>query len=125
MIVLQKAFLAYTQGNYQNVANILEPLIEKEDVMALLILGTMYRTGKKGLQDFPKNSKVAFVLLHKAAEQGNADAQFNVGMMYCKGERSEPNLDEARRYLELAADQGHAEAIDQLANLFKTAPKLN
>ena len=60
MTDLKKAFFAYTQGNYQNVANILEPLIEKEDVMALLILGTMYRTGKKGLQDFPKNSKVAF-----------------------------------------------------------------
>ncbi len=125
MTDLEKAFLACTDKRYEDAVKLLVPLAQKGNVMARLKLGVMYRTGKKGVQNLPKDSNAAFIWLHKAAEQGDADAQYNVGMMYYKGEQSAPNLDEARRYLKLAEEQGNAGAIEALPSLFKTAPKLN
>lgn len=42
------------------------------------------------------------------AERGNIEAQFNLGIMYEKGDGVEPDLSEALRWYRLAADQGDA-----------------
>ena len=44
------------------------------------------------------------------AEQGDAAAQFNLGLMNLRGEGSPPGLVEARRLFRLAAEQGHEDA---------------
>jgi uncharacterized protein len=45
-----------------------------------------------------------------AAEQGNADAQYNLGLMYANGQGVQENHAEAVRWFRLAADQGDAMA---------------
>lgn len=48
---------------------------------------------------------------YKAAEQGHAEAQFNLGVMYFKGKGViDRDYFEAERWFQKAADQGHAEA---------------
>jgi TPR repeat protein len=42
-----------------------------------------------------------------AAEQGNAEAQYNFGRMYRYGQGVEKNFDEACRLNKLASDQGN------------------
>ena len=42
----------------------------------------------------------------KAAEQGHAHAQFNLGLMYSKGKGEEQNYEEAVKWYNKAADQG-------------------
>jgi TPR repeat protein len=50
-----------------------------------------------------------------AAEQGNADAQYNLGIMYDEGEGVPQDRAEAVKWLRLAAEQGHANAQSEMA----------
>ena len=54
-----------------------------------------------------------------AAEQGDADAQFNLGDFYEKGHGIEKDYEKAKEYYQLASDQGHAKAR---AKLFEIDP---
>jgi uncharacterized protein len=47
---------------------------------------------------------------HPLAEQGNADAQYNLGVMYRKGEGVTQNDKEAVKWYRLAAEQGNVRA---------------
>jgi hypothetical protein len=49
-----------------------------------------------------------------AANQGLAEAQFNLGLMYMKGEGIDENQDEAVRLWRLSASQGFTQAISLL-----------
>jgi hypothetical protein len=59
-------------------------------------------------QDDPSADKIAE--WRKSAEQGNADAQFNLGNSYRKGEGVSKNYTEAVKWYRKAAEQGHATA---------------
>jgi len=63
-----------------------------------------------------KDPQAALRLFQRAADQGHVDAQHNAGMMHWEAE----NLQEAFRYLSLAADQGDAAAIEALRELDPT-----
>ena len=57
------------------------------------------------------------------AEQGHANAQFNLGMMYTIG-RGVPQDDKtAAKWYRLAAEQGHADAKERLKELKVTVEK--
>ena len=45
-----------------------------------------------------------------AADQGNANAQFNVGVMYKKGQGVPQDYPKSMKYFTLAAEQGDAQA---------------
>ena len=45
-----------------------------------------------------------------AAEQGNVDAQYNLGDMYARGDGVPEDDAAAVKWLRLAAEQGHADA---------------
>lgn len=64
-----------------------------------------------------KNPAAAFAWFAKSAEQNLDIAQYNLGIMYLKGVYVEKNTDEAKRYFELAAKNGHPEAGKILAKL--------
>ena len=59
----------------------------------------------------------AYKWYKKAAEQGYAIAQFNVGVLYEKGEGVSQDYSEAYKWFNKAAAQGHAEAKEQLERL--------
>jgi TPR repeat protein len=52
-----------------------------------------------------------------AAEQGNVDAQYNLGCSYEDGEGVEQNHEEAIKWYRLAAEQGEEDAKEALARL--------
>ena len=60
---------------------------------------------------------MAFVLFGAAAEEGHAEAQFSLGMMYARGEGVEKNEAQAVWWLRLAAKQGYAYAQDILESM--------
>ena len=49
-------------------------------------------------------------MVRKAAEQGNAIGQFNLGLMYYDGKTVPQNYPEATKWFSKAAEQGDAEA---------------
>ena len=56
-------------------------------------------------------------LIYRAEKLNEAKIQYKLGIIYLEGDRVEPNLEEAKRWLERAADQGHEEAAKALARL--------
>ncbi len=57
-----------------------------------------------------QNHREAVKWYRKAAERGDADAQFNLGVCYSKGESVKQDRAEAAKWLRMAAKQGHAPA---------------
>lgn len=56
----------------------------------------------------------AIQLLQRAADQGNANAQVNLGKAYYEGKGVSQNIETAAYYFGLAAEQGNQTAIDNL-----------
>jgi uncharacterized protein len=65
--------------------------------------------------DYP----TALHLISALAEQGDADAQFNLGLLYNKGKGVTQNYVEAVKWYGLAADQGHPGAQLNLGVMYK------
>ena len=78
---------------------------ETEDAEAQFALGNAYCTGDGVEQDF----EAAVEWFRKAAEQGLAEAQFNLWVCY-SGKGAAKNLEEAAKWLRKAAEQGLAKA---------------
>ena len=68
-------------------------------------------------QDFP----AAAAAFRKAADQGKPDAQFNLGLMYLKGEGVPQNYVEAKALFEKAAQQNNVRAQVNLARMYAKA----
>jgi TPR repeat protein len=66
----------------------------------------MYHKG----QGVPQNSREAVRWYRLAATQGDAGAQFNLGLMYHKGQGVIQDYKEAVRWYRLAATQGNTKA---------------
>ena len=55
-----------------------------------------------------------------AADQGDADAQYNLGAMYHTGNGVVQDYTEAMRYYTLAADQGNADAQNKICKVYES-----
>jgi len=66
-----------------------------------------------------RTSAEDFKSLKLAADQGNAEAQYNLAVLYCAGKSVAKNFIEMERYFRLAADQGDAEAQFILGLLYE------
>lgn len=62
---------------------------------------------------------IALNEFRKAADEGNADAQYNLGIMYDNGHGVPPNGAEAQRWYRSAAEQGNVDAQFNLAESYK------
>jgi TPR repeat protein len=65
----------------------------------------------------PKDSGKAAELFHKAADQGYAGAQRNLGLLYATGEGVPKDLGKAAELFQKAADQGDEVATTILKRL--------
>lgn len=66
----------------------------------------MYENGKGVAQDYQK----AFSLYALAANEGNSNAQYNLGVMYENGRGIEKNKNKAHEWYFKAAEQGDQDA---------------
>jgi hypothetical protein len=65
----------------------------------------------------PQDDHQAAAWYRRAAEQGYADAQFNLGLMYAKGEGVPSDYREGVAWIRRAAEQGHTGAQELLLEL--------
>jgi len=63
------------------------------------------------------DKKEAVKWYRKAAEQGDAEAQFNLGRAFVNGEGVDKDKMEAVKWLRLAAEQGYEDAEEMLVRL--------
>jgi hypothetical protein len=76
----------------------------------------MYDNG----QGVPQDYKEAVKWYRLAADQGDAMAQFNLGLMYSGGPGVPQDYKEAAKWYRLAADQGNAIAQNNLGAMYKS-----
>jgi len=56
---------------------------------------------------------------HKeAANSGNTESKYDIGLMYCRGEGVEQDYEQAIKWLKRAGDDGHAEAWNKIGSIY-------
>lgn len=98
---------AYRRGDVVQAMDLLRKSADAEHAPAQSLLA--YILDKAGA------SEEAAAYYRKAAAQGDADGEFGLGSMYAAGEGVKRDLAEARRWITLAAEKGHAGAVNSLA----------
>lgn len=99
----------------QEVDRIAREQAEKESIKKFNDLGDDYRYGRNGKS---KDYVEAVKWYRKAAEQGCAEAQYNLGFMYASGDGVTQNYSEAVKWCRKAAEQGNADAHNALGNMY-------
>ena len=64
-----------------------------------------------------QDKEKAFFWLLRAAEQGEAESQYNVAVMYAKGEGVKQNDSSAHEWMRKSAEQGYELAVNEMKNL--------
>jgi uncharacterized protein len=86
----------------------IKKIAEEGDVSAQIVLGGFYHDGLRDL--VPVDKKQSFKWFQKAADQGNAAAQYAVGRAYSSGEGVRKSSRSALKWMRKAAEQGYADA---------------
>ena len=106
----------------------LEASYKRGNVHAAYVLGIMYGRGSNRpfVNDIPPDDKTAVKWLRLAAEQGHADAQFELGKRYTAEGHGVPiNLELVEKWFRRAAEQGHAQAASGMRSMgWKFTPYL-
>ena len=122
----------YQTGNFESCRR----AAERGDAEAQNILGLLYANGRKKISGdvitrkaalelillgkkteqarLDPDSKAAFQWFSKAAQQGNVDAQYNLGVYYYKGLGVKKDIREAVKWFKLAAQQNNSDAQNHM-----------
>ena len=106
------AYAEYKMAHYDSARHIWEVLAGRGNPDALFNLGGLAEDGLGEAKDLAK----AESLYVAAADAGGFKAQYRLGMLY-SGDGPLRNIDRARHYLSLAAQEGDRDAIARLATL--------
>ncbi len=103
-----------------------EPGSPEESYMsdALVALGSYWKSGIPGspVQASPATAQQYY--MRAAANYRNPNAQFEMGKMFLKGDGVKQSVRQAGRWLQLAAEKGHAGAQATLGNLLFQSGKV-
>lgn len=129
-LVLSNVALAYDFRKMEAALESLTPETQRMweqkalagDALAQNVTGMAYKYGRFGV---PQDHAASIKWFRMAAEQGEADAQFNLARIYGKAEgiyrraRAAPQNDaEAFKWYRLSAEQGHTLAQVKLAEMY-------
>lgn len=101
---------AYAAGDVVGSMPLLKRSADAGHAPAQVLLAEIY--------DRSEFDEDAVVYFRKAADQGSADGQFGLGSMYSIGEGVKKDLSAARRWITLAAEQGHKQAVGVMAQAY-------
>lgn len=125
---LKEQILPSGVGDIETAEEKFKALVEDAkagDPVAQNALGVMYYTGEAiskspSGQMLNNDPELATGWFFRAAEQGYADAQFNLGLMYANGEGVEKDMAQAVELFKKAAEQGHVDAQNNLGAMYFT-----
>ncbi|MGF0241871.1 tetratricopeptide repeat protein [Rhodococcus sp. IEGM1300] len=93
---------------------LLQPLLAQAGGNSLLIPAM----GRCTLNTQPQDSAQALAACQKASDEGDAQAQYELGEFYYDGKNTPRDLNQALAYFEKASLQGHAQAQFKLGTMF-------
>lgn len=90
------------------------------DRVAQYNFGVLQETGQFGV---PMDKAEAATWYRKSADQGYANAQYNLGVLYLHGQGVKADREAAIRWLQMAAGQNHQPAKEALQKLGVAGPE--
>jgi hypothetical protein len=88
-------------------------------ILLLIFSGSVYAVLQKGYDALEKGDyETALKLWRSLANQGNSDAQYQLGWMYHQGQGVAKDYNEASKWWHLAADQGNSYVQFNLGNMY-------
>lgn len=99
------AYAVYKMGMYDEAKRIWEELAAKGNTTALINLANMFQQG----QGVTEDQRRGLEYVAKAAELGDARAQFEIGMAYEKGAVLGRDIDKAAEWLRKSAEQDYGD----------------
>jgi TPR repeat protein len=113
---VQDAEAAIAKGDYATALKLLRPVAEQGTPEAQLVLAIMHGNG----MGVPRSGTEAVKWSRKAAEQGHANAQHYLGLIYKTGGHGDVPKDyvEAMVWFRKAADQGHTGALFDIGTMY-------
>ena len=109
----EDGLVAYGKGDFATALRLLTPLAEQENSNAQFLVGWIYERGEGVKKDY----KIAVKWYTLAAEQGFADAQYNLARMYRFGYVGK-DYKTAVKWYTLAAEKGHISAQSTLGSSY-------
>lgn len=107
---------AYDNKNWDLAYEHLMPLAIKGNPKAMGRIGSLYRDGKGGVeQDYAE----AMRWYRMAAEKGDVNGQYNLGLMYATGDGVEKDYKEAMILFVMAANQGDAKSQAAIGAMYQ------
>ncbi len=100
----------YEEGNSEKSKQLLEELVRYEKQQAPEILANRF---------YNRDDEKAFRLYRIAAENGNANAQYEFGRYFTEGKFVEQDFKSALIWFQRSAEQGHNRAQDELGECYK------
>ena len=105
---------AKTPSSEEEHIKYLRPWVKKKKAWSQTMMGQHYYLGRGVKQSY----EMARMLYEQAAQQGDACAMYNLGVMYKKGEGVEQSYKKAFEYFEQAAHLGYADAQFHLGVMY-------
>lgn len=91
-------------------------------MFAIMAFGLYANEFTQAVEDYSKGEYAkAFDTFYLLAKEGNAKAQYNIGLLYALGKGAQKDLSHAKKWYEKAAKQGNAKAQYNLAKLYHAA----
>ena len=113
---LEDAWVALRKSDCASALNIWRPLAEQGDAAAQTGLGILYDNGCA----VPKDAALALVWYSKAADQGNAEAEYRLGQAYVLGRKDlPPDRSRGLALMIRAGEHGHATSLRAIGDFYR------
>jgi TPR repeat protein len=117
--IFHEAIRAYDNGNALEALRLMEECAGAGDPVACFTAALWY-CGEEGIPADPIRSKQWLVRLEKLAEEGNHEAQWELGQQHRFGNLLAKSVERANYWLERSAEGGYGDAQHHLAWYFET-----
>lgn len=107
-------------GNYAAALPLVKKAVEKEDALAMSVLGTMYMLGRGVERDMQE----AYLWFLQAANRGEPSGMTALGMCLATGRGAPINRSDAAYWLYRAGSNGYWMAVGTLGELVNNHPEL-
>jgi TPR repeat protein len=106
-----EAIKALAAGDYATADKEMRPIAEGGDTRAQVLLARIYRDTRNP----QRNATEAIAWFRRAADAGNAEAHYWVGVMHAAGDGTDKSMEQALQSWRQSADAGHGPALGALA----------
>ncbi|MCB1520531.1 MAG: sel1 repeat family protein [Hyphomicrobiaceae bacterium] len=100
-----EAYAVYKMGRYDEARTIWEGLAAKGNTTALINLANLFQQG----QGVGEDQRRALTLVQRAADLGDARAQYEIGIAYEKGSILGRDIEKAAHWLKKSAEQDYSD----------------